>query len=221
MSSKPVLQCLQSMPGVPLADVIVHGNPPAHTDYLAPEVVQEVSSQCVPALYMLSRCCSHELRSCMRMHMCPYGKATTCMPFSLCESGHAMLPTAWVLRDCLILLQELESLGPTWDRSQLAAMQQALTQQVALIQGPPGTGKTFAGVQLCDIILRSTQETVLCVCYTNHALDQFLEALLDKGITNVCAASFDVCAHSATQQHTGHSTRHTVHTAHSTARCST
>ena len=40
-------------------------------------------------------------------------------------------------------------------------------------------------MQLCDIILRHSQETILCVCYTNHALDQFLEALLDKGITDI------------------------------------
>jgi hypothetical protein len=26
---------------------------------------------------------------------------------------------------------------------------------------------------------------ILCVCYTNHALDQFLEALLDRGITKI------------------------------------
>jgi len=32
------------------------------------------------------------------------------------------------------------------------------------------------------LILKHSKETILCVCYTNHALDQFLEALLDKGI---------------------------------------
>jgi hypothetical protein len=64
-------------------------------------------------------------------------------------------------------------------------MRQALASRVALIQGPPGTGKTFTGVKLCDLILRHSSETILCVCYTNHALDQFLEALLDKGITQI------------------------------------
>lgn len=49
-----------------------------------------------------------------------------------------------------------------------------------LTQGPPGTGKTYVGVQLCDILLRHSAAKILCVCYTNHALDQFLEALLDK-----------------------------------------
>lgn len=31
---------------------------------------------------------------------------------------------------------------------------------------------------------------MLCVCCTNHALDQFLEALLDKGITGIVRVGF-------------------------------
>lgn len=46
-------------------------------------------------------------------------------------------------------------------------------------------GKTFIGAMVCDAIVRLSSETILCVCYTNHALDQFLEALLDKGITDI------------------------------------
>lgn len=46
-------------------------------------------------------------------------------------------------------------------------------------------GKTFIGVNLCELILKHSSETILCVCYTNHALDQFLESLLDKGITQI------------------------------------
>lgn len=84
-----------------------------------------------------------------------------------------------------MFLQDLQQLAPTLDPSQLTAMRQALASRVALIQGPPGTGKTFIGVQACDLILRHSSETILCVCYTNHALDQFLEALLDKGITQI------------------------------------
>jgi superfamily II DNA or RNA helicase len=82
-------------------------------------------------------------------------------------------------------VQEIESLEATLDPSQMAALRQALGSRVALIQGPPGTGKTYVGVQLCDILLRNTSETILCVCYTNHALDQFLEALLDKGVKDI------------------------------------
>ncbi|KAG1675263.1 hypothetical protein FOA52_016294 [Chlamydomonas sp. UWO 241] len=61
-------------------------------------------------------------------------------------------------------------------------MQHALSKRVALIQGPPGTGKTYV---VADAIVRLSEETILCVCYTNHALDQFREALLDKGIMEV------------------------------------
>eukprot|EP00884_Botryococcus_braunii_P010997 jgi/Botrbrau1/1989/Bobra.0052s0031.1 len=81
--------------------------------------------------------------------------------------------------------QKIEALAINLDESQKAALLQALTQRVALIQGPPGTGKTFIGVQLCSLLTRFTQEKILCVCYTNHALDQFLEALLDEGVADV------------------------------------
>ena len=72
-----------------------------------------------------------------------------------------------------------------FDASQTAALQNALTNRVALIQGPPGTGKTHIGVILAQTIHATTDFTILCVCYTNHALDSFLEALLDEGITSV------------------------------------
>jgi len=38
---------------------------------------------------------------------------------------------------------------------------------------------------LTQIILASTSETILCVCYTNHALDDFLEGLLDVGLRDI------------------------------------
>lgn len=41
------------------------------------------------------------------------------------------------------------------------------------------------GALVADAIVRRSSETLLCVCYTNHALDQFLEALLSKGITSI------------------------------------
>ncbi|CAE7406794.1 Znfx1 [Symbiodinium natans] len=67
------------------------------------------------------------------------------------------------------------------DPSQLDAVQHALTHQMALIQGPPGTGKTFVGLKIVQAILDNTKllrhSPVLVVCYTNHALDQFLEGI--------------------------------------------
>jgi hypothetical protein len=67
------------------------------------------------------------------------------------------------------------------DRSQASAVIHALTSRVSLIQGPPGTGKTFIGGLIAQIILQNSHETILCVCYTNHALDQFLEHMLAYG----------------------------------------
>mmetsp|Transcript_72985 Transcript_72985/g.171074 ORF Transcript_72985/g.171074 Transcript_72985/m.171074 type:complete len:1555 (+) Transcript_72985:434-5098(+) len=67
------------------------------------------------------------------------------------------------------------------DPSQLDAVQHALTHQMALIQGPPGTGKTFVGLKIVQAILDNTKtlrhSPVLVVCFTNHALDQFLEGI--------------------------------------------
>jgi Rad3-related DNA helicase len=45
-----------------------------------------------------------------------------------------------------------------------------------------GTGKSFIGALLAKALHDNTTETILVVCFTNHALDQFLEDLLDIGI---------------------------------------
>jgi hypothetical protein len=67
------------------------------------------------------------------------------------------------------------------DLSQADALHHAFSSRIALIQGPPGTGKTFIGGVIARIIRENTNESILCVCYTNHALDQFLEHMLDAG----------------------------------------
>ena len=48
-----------------------------------------------------------------------------------------------------------------------------------------GTGKTFIGCYLAQVLLATTTEKILCVCYTNHALDAFLEDLLAVNITDM------------------------------------
>lgn len=66
--------------------------------------------------------------------------------------------------------------------SQYDAVQTALTKEIAIIQGPPGTGKTYVGLKVAQILLDNRQvwtqnidpKPMLVVCYTNHALDQFL-----------------------------------------------
>ncbi|MEW5300661.1 MAG: hypothetical protein WDW36_003575 [Sanguina aurantia] len=96
--------------------------------------------------------------------------------------GRPPLPISYLPAD---VVEEELAARMDLDASQLTAMRQALTHRVSLTQGPPGTGKTYMGVLVCDIIVRRTEQTILCVCHTNHALDQFLEALLDEGITSV------------------------------------
>ena len=50
--------------------------------------------------------------------------------------------------------------------------------------GPPGTGKTFLGLKVAEVMLENSKkwneekQPILVVCYTNHALDQFMEGLL-------------------------------------------
>lgn len=70
----------------------------------------------------------------------------------------------------------------SFDESQFNSLLAGLRQSVSLIQGPPGTGKSFIGALLTKAMLEHTSETILVVCYTNHALDQLLEELLDTGM---------------------------------------
>lgn len=72
------------------------------------------------------------------------------------------------------------------DESQYRALTGALTNKLMLIQGPPGTGKTFIGMKIASYLLENRKlwsladdpRPMLVVCYTNHALDQFLTGLL-------------------------------------------
>lgn len=119
LSIKPVLEGLQALPTVPLAEELVYSQAPQRPSYLSAAQVEAAVAQQQQALQL---------------------------------DGMAL------------------------DPSQAAALEHGLSQRVALIQGPPGTGKTFIGAMLCEAIVRHSQETILCVCYTNHVLDQFLEA---------------------------------------------
>ncbi|XP_030831935.1 NFX1-type zinc finger-containing protein 1-like [Strongylocentrotus purpuratus] len=103
--------------------------------------------------------------------------------------------------------REWTRLGNTGlDESQLRAVQAALTQEMTVIQGPPGTGKTYIGLKIVHTLLDNkriwkeaqvlglaghagrSNKPILLVCYTNHALDQFLEGVADynsEGIVRV------------------------------------
>ncbi|CAH0045925.1 unnamed protein product [Clonostachys solani] len=75
------------------------------------------------------------------------------------------------------------------DLTQSRALLCALTQELCLIQGPPGTGKSYTGEKIIKVLLDHKKQTkmgpILCVCYTNHALDQLLEHLLDEGVDRI------------------------------------
>lgn len=65
--------------------------------------------------------------------------------------------------------------------SQHKAFKTALTNEFAVIQGPPGTGKTFLALKITEVLLKnnvSKDTPIVVLCYTNHALDQFLEGIL-------------------------------------------
>lgn len=81
------------------------------------------------------------------------------------------------------------------NEAQCSALCKALTKEVSLTQGPPGTGKTFLGLKIIKVLCRNShiwqskgKSPILIVCYTNHALDQFLEGVakfLSCGIVRV------------------------------------
>lgn len=71
------------------------------------------------------------------------------------------------------------------DHSQLEAFKRALCCEFAIIQGPPGTGKTFLGLKVIrallansEVVAKNAAGPILVICYTNHALDQFLEGIM-------------------------------------------
>ncbi|KAK2597595.1 hypothetical protein N8I77_012373 [Diaporthe amygdali] len=68
------------------------------------------------------------------------------------------------------------------DYSQRHSLKTALAMKVSVIQGPPGTGKSFIGALATHFLIQRTNFKILVITYTNHALDQFLEDLLDLGI---------------------------------------
>jgi len=72
-----------------------------------------------------------------------------------------------------------KQLVDSFDPSQFKAFRHGITNKVAIIQGPPGTGKTYVGSKITQSLIENTNNPILVVCYTNHALDQFLTHILE------------------------------------------
>ena len=89
------------------------------------------------------------------------------------------------------------------DKSQQEAFLQALSQRIGIIQGPPGTGKTYIGILLIKHFLQQeigVKFPILILTYKNHALDEFIKAVLrflPDGVVRVGGRSqapeLDVC----------------------------
>ncbi|CAG8640251.1 1615_t:CDS:10 [Funneliformis mosseae] len=85
----------------------------------------------------------------------------------------------------------IDSKGNKLDDTQARSLVSSLCKEIALIEGPPGTGKTVIGVEIMKVLLAPTNRNIklgpiLTICFTNHALDQFLEHLIDRaGIDNI------------------------------------
>ncbi|OTB05196.1 hypothetical protein M426DRAFT_320004 [Hypoxylon sp. CI-4A] len=72
------------------------------------------------------------------------------------------------------------------DETQSSALLNTLSRKLAIIQGPPGTGKSFTGEKIIKALLANKENArlgpILCVCYTNHALDQLLVHLFREKV---------------------------------------
>ena len=90
--------------------------------------------------------------------------------------------------DHFLNLSAIEEDNLRVNESQLKSIQSVFNHRINLIQGPPGTGKSYVGKLLLQILLRNRHlfefkpSPILLVCYTNRALDSFLEDMLD--VTN-------------------------------------
>ncbi|KAJ4415608.1 hypothetical protein N0V82_007242 [Gnomoniopsis sp. IMI 355080] len=75
------------------------------------------------------------------------------------------------------------------DLTQSEALLSTLSRELSLIQGPPGTGKSYTGEKIIQVLLANRGKAklgpIICVCYTNHALDQLLEHLLDHHVGSI------------------------------------
>ncbi|KAH0285979.1 hypothetical protein KCU62_g7088, partial [Aureobasidium sp. EXF-3399] len=104
---------------------------------------------------------------------------------SVVQSGDFSFDPSSLKQSDIKDLQEASTL----DETQASALLNSLSRSFALIQGPPGTGKSYTGVALMKTLVSNKKAAklgpILVVTFTNHALDQSLEHLLDQGIGQI------------------------------------
>lgn len=75
------------------------------------------------------------------------------------------------------------------DTTQCLALLNSLRRCISLTECPPGTGKSYMGGALIRTLIQHKNEAnlgpIICVTYTNHALDQVLEHLHQDGVKNI------------------------------------
>ncbi|ETL45649.1 hypothetical protein L916_04299, partial [Phytophthora nicotianae] len=163
VSYEPVLRALQTLEPATLPFL----------EYLAPETPPEGAVRMESPMYCLTTDFTFDLSSVIKR----YPGETAGGPQSL-----RLNPLQQHSRDaCEAALVRYSTL----ERDQAKALVEALSSRVACIQGLPGSGKSFIGSMLTQVIVEAKASPVLVVCYTNHALDQFLCHLLDIGITSL------------------------------------
>lgn len=92
-----------------------------------------------------------------------------------------------VLSESLPIPEDAEDVS-VLDASQLSALHQMVSKELAIIQGPPGTGKTFTSVEAIKVMLASRRKRpgpnppLIVAAQTNHALDQLLGHCLDANV---------------------------------------
>ena len=154
-SFKPTLEALQKMSGE--LDL-------PFEEMLAPERVQNQPSKMEPPAYTRQRGFAYDL-----------SPLTGGEPFTFVPSQS-------------LEYEELEK-STILDQAQLTSALHALNSKLALIQGPPGTGKSFTGVSIIKTLLKNRNAAdigpIICVCYTNHALDQLMESLVRDQVSHV------------------------------------
>ncbi|KAF8533486.1 hypothetical protein BDD12DRAFT_946339 [Trichophaea hybrida] len=156
---EPVLSCLKTLHKQPILPFTNWLAPTAETQYTITNGIVEVP----PPLY-LSRIAGQELDL-------------------SCITKSGIYPLRFSLQRP-VTVEQLEQ-HTTLDRGQCESLIMSLKHELALVQGPPGTGKSFVGHKIVQILLANRDllkiGPIICVCYTNHALDQFLGHLLDSG----------------------------------------